>query len=312
MNSKRLDEIASRVEYFESRRRRATERLASTEGKYWYFAILGIEFNSENFGLDLHPLAKIQSVVEPPGEVELAAALHNKLIFSAVGRYSHQIQYELAVSRERCANDDQVFNLAWWIISALRVRTLSEILIPVVADHSWSTISAITDGSCHVQLIEDVPQARRLSKPTPIQQIDLEWVSLNLAKFADLLKLPKFRLAVESLSNHHFASSERMMAATLWAGIEALFEIQSELRFRLAVVIASILEPRGTSRRELYRVVKKLYDTRSKAVHGSPLTKVKIEAHTLEVRQLLSRILCQFIETGNVPTEDQIGDLIFS
>jgi hypothetical protein len=310
LSDERLAEIESQVGHFEARRARAVERLSAVEGKHWYFAILGLTCDAED--LDLAPLAKLQRVIEPPNEIELAAALENKLIFSAIGRYAHQIQYELAVSREHVKNDRQAFNFAWWIISVLRIRTLSEILIPVVADYSWSTIAAVTNGACHGQLLEDVPQARRFGEPVRVQQADLEWVSSNLTSFADLLEQPKFRLAVESLSTHHFSTSERMMAATLWAGIEALFEIQSELRFRLAVVIASVLEPRGEARRNLYRVVKKLYDTRSKAVHGSPLARAKIEEHILEVRKLLSRLLCRFVETGSVPTEDQIEELIFS
>jgi hypothetical protein len=126
-----------------------------------------------------------------------------------------------------------------------------------------------------------------------------------------LLELPEFRLAVESLTTHHFASSERMMAATLWAGIEALFEIQSELRFRLAIQIASILEPRGSTRRDLYRRVKKLYDVRSKAVHGSALSKDKMDEHIVEVRALLSRLLCKFTELGKVPNEEELEDFMF-
>ena len=309
LNDEHLAEIGERVGHFEARKMRAAKRLAAIEGRHWYFAILGLACDANE--LTLAPLAKLQRVTEPPGEIELAAALENKLIFSAIGRYAHQIQYELAVNREHFGDDQQAFNIAWWVISALRIRTLSEILIPAVADHSWSTIAAVTNGSCHAQLLEDVPQARRLSDPVRVEQIDLEWVGSNLDSFANLLEQPKFRLAVESLSTHHFSTSERMMAATLWAGIEALFEIQSELRFRLAVVIASVLEPRGEARRTLYQLVKKLYDTRSKAVHGSPLTKVKIEEHILEVRKILSRLLCRFVETGSVPTEEQLEELIF-
>ena len=35
------------------------------------------------------------------------------------------------------------------------------------------------------------------------------------------------------------------MTALLWAGIESLFQINAELRFRLATLIALTLEPRG-------------------------------------------------------------------
>jgi hypothetical protein len=309
LSDKHLSEIRDLVGHFEARKVRAAERLATIEGKNWYFAVLGLTCDAEE--LTIVPFAKLQRVTEPPGEIELASALEDKRIFSAIGRYTHQIQYELSISREHFKNDQQAFNVAWWIISALRIRTLSEILIPAVANYSWSTIAAVTDGTCHAQLLEDVPQAQRFGALVQVQQADLDWVDSNLIKFAGLLEQPKFRLAVESLSTHHFSTSKRMMAATLWAGIEALFEIQSELRFRLAVVIASVLEPRGEARRKLYGMVKKLYDMRSKAVHGSPLAEAKIEEHILEVRELLSRLLCHFVEMGTVPSEDQVENLIF-
>jgi hypothetical protein len=268
---KRLTDLSA---HFEGRKVRAAERLSvNPPNGSWYFAILGLNTNIERFAME--GVATLQRVIEPPGEIELAGALENKINFGAIARYSHNIQFELAIHPLTPENDQHIFTRAWWIISALRVRTLSEFLVPIAANMSWSIIAAIDNGSCKTQFIEDVPLAKRFSNTTTISKENFEWVEANLVKFAELLEVPKFRLAVESLTTHNFQHSERMMAATLWSGIEALFEIQSELRFRLAAVIASILEERGNPRKDLYRRIKKLYDTRSKAVHGSPLSKSK-------------------------------------
>ncbi|MFP5263084.1 MAG: hypothetical protein ACLGJB_14370 [Blastocatellia bacterium] len=309
MDKERLENIRKLANNFADRKVRAAARLAEIKGRMWYFAVLGLKTNLEHFDFDI--IAKLQRVIEPPGEVELAAALREKTIFSVVARYSHSIQYELAVNRDFASTDQAAFNLAWWITSALRVRTLAEILVPAVSDHSWSTIAGAPDGSCHAQLLEDVPKARRLSEPVEVGRTDFEWVLLYLNRFSELLEVPKFRLAVESLSTHNFQSSERMMAATIWAGIEALFEIQSELRFRLATLVSSSLEPRGEDRRKLYRRTKALYDVRSKAVHGSPISDAKIQEHIIEVRHLLSRLLCRFIEIGKVPNEQELEEFVF-
>src|SRR5215211_5996085 len=103
-----------------------------------------------------------------------------------------------------------------------------------------------------------------------------------------MLEVPKFRLAVEALTTHQHLVSLRMMAASLWSGIEALLGIQAELRFRITLSIASILEPRGEQRSARYRRVKKLYDIRSKAVHGITLSENELISHVAETRKLLS------------------------
>jgi hypothetical protein len=304
-----LAELERLSGHFEARKKRAAERLSSIDGNSWYFAIVGLE--SELDVLVLPPIAKIQRVIEPPGEVELASALKDRILFSTIGRYSHKIRYELVIDRVAVSDNQGAFNIAWWIISALRIKTLAEILVPAVADYSWSTISAISDGRCYVQMFEDVPKAKIFGPPVKVSQVETDWIILNLIKFSTLVEVPKFRLAVESLTENHFTNSERMVAATIWAGIEALFEIQIELSFRLAVVIASILESRGNSRKELYKRIKKLYGVRSKAVHGGSITGDKLKEHIIEARKLLSKLLCHFIEEGALPSEDEIDNYIF-
>ncbi|SHJ30469.1 hypothetical protein SAMN02745146_2829 [Hymenobacter daecheongensis DSM 21074] len=303
---KKLERLAS---YFENRKKEATERLKEEKGKYWYFAIIG--FVSDDSVLEIEPLARIQKVENPAGEIELACALKNKNLFSSIGRYSQKVTYELAISKEFAKDDQGAFNIAWWIVSALRIRNLVEVLIPVVTDYSWSVIAALPDSSCYARLLEDIPQAKFYTVRKPVNQDDLNWVGKYLVSFVKLLEFPKFRLSVESITTHHFASSDRMAVATLWAGIEALFDIQSELRFRIAVSIASILEQRGIGRKNLYKTVKKMYDIRSKAVHGSPLGKIRIEDHIIDTKVLLSNLLCCFIEHGDLMNEEQIDDLIF-
>lgn len=304
-----LEKLASWAGHFEARKKRAAERLVTAGDRNWCFAIIGLECDAPELILDT--FAKIQRVTEPPGEVELATALKNKFLFSAVGRYSNQIGHEIVINRDQFISDQAAFTIAWWIISALRIKTLTEIIVPAVADYSWSTISALSDGACNVKLLEDTPRAKFFGQAITTSQSDVNWIATNITKFAQLIQVPKFKLAVESLTENHFSNSDRMIVATIWAGIEALFEIQAELSFRLAVGIASILEHRGSLRKELYQKTKKLYSVRSQAVHGGALTTKKLEEHIVEARKLLSRLLCHFIETGSLLSEDEINDLIF-
>lgn len=294
--------------HFEARKARAQERLASTPKGYWYFAVIGLDLASDSLGMG--PLAQFQRVVEPPGEVELAAACKDPTIFGAVGRYSAGIRFELAVRHEE-GLDQSAFNLAWWILSALRARTCAEVLVIAAADHSWSTIAGIDDQTCHIQLLEDHPRAHRFEPLRIINEDELKWVRAYLLPFADLLETPRFRLAVDSICSHHQMASKRMAAAILWSGVEALFSISTELRFRLAASVAATLEERGKQRIDCYRRVKSLYNFRSRLVHGTGAAEKAIDEHVIETRKLLSRLICRCTEIGHTPNEAETEELLF-
>jgi hypothetical protein len=249
------------LQRFRERETRAKERLAKIDGRFWYFAILGANTNIQRFTFDF---AALQAVEEPPEEIELARALKDNTLFLVVGRYSRYITHELAVSRDLIKNEQGVFDLAWWMTSLLHIKTLCDVIIPCVADCSWSTIAAFSDNSRDVRLLDDVPTAAKLHPDARITIADCEWAVKHLTKYTDLLETPKFRLAVDSLTRHHLLTSDRMMAAAIWSGVEALFEINSELRFRLSAYIAACLVERGPGRKELFNSTKKLYDFRSK------------------------------------------------
>ncbi len=302
---KSLKSLVDHFKPFKERRARASERLAQSAGREWNFAILGIHTDIERFSLE--PIGEFRRVLEPPGEIELAAALKDPRMFGAVGRYSHGISHELAMNREIEECDQQaVFDLGWIFISALRVKTLAEFLVPAAADHSWSVIAALEQRSCTARLIEDVPQARRVEAPVLVREGDLEWAVGNITRFMRMLQVPKFRLAVDAITTHQHLLNSRMMVASLWSGIEALMGIQAELRFRLALSVACVLEPRGAQRIERYRQVKKLYDSRSRAVHGAEMSEAELITHIIETRKVLSGILSRMIEGGKALSEEDI------
>ncbi|MBZ2206538.1 HEPN domain-containing protein [Massilia soli] len=306
-----LSELRAQCNHFVERELRAKERLCIDSQTGWYFGIVGLDVDMPGTSHAIvEDLAILERVVEPPGEIELASSLKDRHLFSAVARYSHSIRYQLRI-HDMAESEQGSFDLAWWIISLIRVRTLAEFLVPVAADYSWSVIAGLDERKCSVTFVEDIPTATKLDADSPVQTADLDWVGANVPTFARLLEIPCFRLAVESLSTHQHQTSERMMAATLWAGIESLFGIQSELGFRLSTYIAVVIEPSGPRRRQAYQKIKKLYGTRSKAVHGAKLSSEQLRTHVLEVRTILSRILCKFIEEGQVFSEDRIEREIF-
>jgi len=66
--------------------------------------------------------------------------------------------------------------------------------------------------------------------------------------------------------------------------------------WRMALSVASLLEPRGKQRYERYRQTKKLYKIRSKAVHGAELNDDAIRQHVIQSRKLLSDLICHMLD----------------
>jgi len=302
-----LQHLEMVAQAYEDRSRRAEQRHQTTRGWKWYFALCGVASDTQEF--DYSPIARLQRVEEPPTVEELAWALRNKRDFSAIGRYSGGITWELAVGQDRFDNP-VAFTIGSAIIAMLRARTCGDVLVPAVADRSWSAIAAVRDGSCVATLIEDVPRARCVTDPLRVAPSDASWVFDHLANFLRLSRTPSFDIAIDAITTHAHQSNLRTAAAHLWTGVEALFGVQFELRFRVALYVASVLEPRGQGRIELYREMKKLYDTRSRVVHGSKVSDDVLEAHLSRVRRLLGCLICDCVERGRVPSESELDEML--
>jgi len=305
------EKLMGLLDHFESRKKYAATRMSSLSGQNELcFALSGLAFRNGPY--IFQGVGELREVLHPPGEIELASALKDKSLLSPVARHMPAVTHELALQCSESKFLQSNLNIGWWIISALRCRTLIDILVPAVASISWDILPAVQAGSCEVQLLEDVPAARRISPSVEISLESLNWVQENLLRWIDLLEHPAFRLAIDSLTTHNQHANLRMAAAALWAGFEALFGINSELRFRLALMAAAYLEERGPDRLAIYRRIKKLYDYRSKAVHGGTTSDNLLIGHIIEVRALLSRLVCHMTEIGTMPTTDDYEERLLT
>lgn len=300
----RLEDIAS---HFIQRKARASERLKIASSNEICFALLGLHTNVAEF--NLKPLISFRRVIEPPGEMELARAIRESALFGAIGRYSNLVTHELGIQTHG-RNPQATLNIGWWFISALRIKTLADFLVPAYADYSWSVIAALDKGECTAALLEDVPQARRIDDGVVVSQQDFEWAAKSLVPIAELLKVPAFHVAVDALTTHPHLLSPRMMVASIWSGIEAILGVGTELRYRLSLSIAVLLEPRGPDRTRAYKTVMKMYDTRSKAVHGAKLSDSQLIDHLKAARRLLSVMVCGIVDRRHVPTQDDLERML--
>lgn len=297
------------LQELEARKKRAAQRLETERAGYTYFALMGAELAADHCSIG--DIGFLRVVDDSPNVFELAKVIVDKTILSAVHRYAPSITLELAVKNH--PDDPNVtMAVAWAIAAVLRIRTTSDFLVPAASSHSWSTMAALSDDSCLVSLIEDVPKAKRIGGQRMIGQDDCDWVQKHFRNFTALHNEAGFQLAADSFSSHAHHANLRMATASLWAGIEALFAIDAELRFRVSALVATALELRGEARLALYRRMKGLYNVRSKAVHGGEATEEQLTLHISEVRSILSRLLIKAMESGKVSTHDELEKSLFS
>jgi len=305
-----LGRLREQVEHFDRRKERASTRLADYPSGAWRFALAGLSVVPPT-GASLGEFGELLPVQEPPGEIELASGLNDRQAFSAIGRHMRGVTFELALPPEY-EELSLALELGWTIIAGLRLKSGCEFIVPAVANHSWGTIAAADEASVHAQLLEDYPRARRASQVSEaaVSTEDCRWVSENLVGLLKLRADQEFHFALECLSESYVQESWRLAATVLWAGIEALVQVSAEVTYRLSLSVAALLEQPGPERLATFKMVKKLYGMRSRAVHGAHVAEDDLRKHVLLARSILERCLQEIVEIGKVPSVADLEALL--
>ena len=139
-----------------------------------------------------------------------------------------------------------------------------------------------------------------------ISDEEASWIEKYFHTARTLLDKIRFQNAVHCLATYRWHSLPRARLALLWSGIEGLFNIDSELVFRLSLYIARFLTPDNEEEmKKIFSSVKRLYKQRSAAVHGS---RIKGEAGKAveESALLLKTLLKRCIVAGELPCEEEL------
>jgi len=145
------------------------------------------------------------------------------------------------------------------------------------------------------------------SPPHLITSEESLWIAENFANARGLLKNERFQTAAHCLATYRWHSMPRVQMAILWAGIEGMFGATTEIRFRISQYIARFLHPDDASnRKKLFDSVKKLYNFRSSAVHGSKM-KDKPSTAVSASAAILCDILRCCTETNAMPDESKLA-----
>jgi hypothetical protein len=238
---------------------------------------------------------------------------HHPTPWKAVsGGVSYEILAELFIPVELDIKNwfDRV-NTIWWFAALIRLKGNPIAIVPVLASHPFSEMATMT-GEPKFWPIEF--QRRRLLVDKPSRELTieaLEWIQQHWQAGGHLMsQSDSFNTAFQAFDSSTNERSYSVGLVTLWGALERLFSpAHQELTFRVSANIAAFLEPPGDSRLKLFKSVKKLYEARSKAAHGSGDND---HGPFVETYQLLQRVLIRMIETSDVPNRERLETLVFS
>lgn len=275
----------------------------------WHFAIGGLETESDV--LEMAAAIRLQRLTAFPSQEQLTANLNSPFVAGIVGHYGQdRITHQLVVEAKSFGDFEYICDAVRAILAGLRVRTQSELFCPAVCNQPWDQIGldSLSKTQCIAARFEPHVYSLDLGEPSQIDAEDLAWVKNNLSKVLELNKHTRFNIALDALCSYLHTERDRMKAAQLWVGIEAIFEVQFEISYRLPLLAALMLQPRGPGCKVLRDQIKKLYNERSRAIHGQEFKNAKEHVH--EVRKLLARLLTKIIEDGRLPSKEDLDDLV--
>ncbi len=147
-----------------------------------------------------------------------------------------------------------------------------------------------------------------LNDPYTLTDDDKGWICNHYAAAHGLLANDSFSTAVHAMASYQWHSMPRVQLAIIWSGIESLFQVSTEISFRISLYIANFLsDGNKEAAQELFEHTRKLYNARSASVHGGKI-KGNIESLVSESAALLNRIIRKCAEKKMLPP---IDDLVF-
>ena len=179
-------------------------------------------------------------------------------------------------------------------------------------NRSWNNLKDpenIQAGLCdyHVNMI----QLKTLQE-IKIENTDTDWIKKHF-EIANTLayKHEKFRYSIEVINSWRYCVDIKSAIAIIWAAIESIVDVSTEITYRLSLSISSLLCERGEERLLKFKEIKSLYGLRSKVVHGSNIKEAEIEKALVGSFSLLAELVIFMIENNKMINDEDFQTAIF-
>ena len=220
----------------------------------WYVLVAGLRL--DDYEVNLGPGLTLRQLIQPISVFDLASAgavgfREWAVLEPLIGSCFCEIESDNNAAR---IPGYDTLNRAWLASTLLILRKYSMHLPVACSSYSWRLIADSAKNSSHSlppfkgTLLDyhlKILVEPNLSETTLIPE-DAEWIFSHFESFNQIASnSPSFRLALEAAVDWRYAKEQRSAVARIWSGIEALFGISSELVYRISILSACLLEPRG-------------------------------------------------------------------
>lgn len=288
----------------------------------WFILGNGIEMEARE--IEFFPNLKI-------AYIESAISIFDLAAVGAVGfrewamlePISSSCRFEIISMENDFVLGYDTLNRAWLLNTLLVLRKKINAKFIACSSYSWNEIAGFQKravgknlklppfkGSLldfHMKSIQ-LPQIEN----STINEDDVLWIK-KYYEIANSLAAENnnFRFALETISSWRYSKDIKSAVAIIWAAIESVIGVSSEIVFRLSLNISSLLEERGEARIRKFNEIKKLYGLRSKVVHGSDLKPDQLGIAISTSILLLSDLVIYMIEKNKVIVESDFEKAIF-
>lgn len=137
---------------------------------------------------------------------------------------------------------------------------------------------------------------------------EANWLRRYFSNYDSLISTPRFSAALRAHTNAHYLYDLDQRLMLIWAGIEGLLAVDSELRRRVAMYSGILLD--GTREEKIAQSnrARKAYDFRSKVVHGAPFDNSRLAAEHAFASGLLMGLLGKCVMLGRVPSAVELDE----
>lgn len=301
--------------------------------KMWNVLVCGLPLGGESF--ELGSSLVLRRLRMPLTVFDLAAA-------GAVGFREWAALEPLAASAtaevtsptgEAVSPGYDALNKCWLVSALLVLRGFARHICPACSAYSWNFIAGhqkTVSPAFRRQLAEEGP-AKAVFEPrgslprfqgglldyhlrllipketrsTPFDSSEAGWFKSHFERFNQLAAGDeRFRFALGAAVDWRYAKDPRAAVARVWAGVESLLGINSELTYRVALSAATVVASRGTERIAAFKKIRGLYGVRSKAVHGEPIAEDKLFTGLHESFDVLRTLLLDAVERGAIRSDE--------
>jgi len=220
--------------------------------------------------------------------------------------------FEIISSENNATSGYDILNRAWLLNTLLVLRKKTSINSIALLNQSWNTLKEVGEVQAnlcdyHVKMLK-ITDLNELK----IEEKDISWIKENY-ETANMLanKHEKFRYSLEVINSWRYCIDIKSAIAIIWAAIESIVDVSSEITYRLSLSISSLLYQRGDDRIKKFQEIKKLYGLRSKVIHGNNLKENEMEHALINSFNLLSELVIYMIENNRMVNVSDFESAIF-